>query len=187
MVISGESPPKNDGDPIRRAGGHAQGPNLFGQKRFQLAFLKQGFRFLEQGGFIGRPAALGHEIRMVFQSLCCLEIDLGRKVCSGVDFLENGQRGHHRIAEILQLIDIADAGLAGPPRPVRRSQFGVLITDNLGRAGVLAQGQNALGGDRCVSQDGFSDESVVVRSAGIVEDRPNPLQESGPEERTPGR
>ncbi len=171
----------DDGDPVGRAGGDAEGPDLLGQEGLEALFVEQGLRFLEQGDLVGRAAALGQEEEAVLPPRGEPDVDLGGQVRPGVALLEDRDRGHDRIAQVALPVDLRGGGGQDLSVPSAGRDEVAALGEDLDRARVLAERQDALGRDDGVAQDGPGDETVVGRGLGVVEDAPYRRQEVRPE------
>ena len=172
----------DDGEMIGRAGGGAEHAQLLLDEGEQRRRVEQRLGLLEEERLVGRAAALGDEQEMVFVPRDGVELDLRRQVGAGVHLLVHAERRELRIAQVGARVSLVDAArqrrfvVAAGPHPL------ALLAEHDRRAGVLTRGQHHPGGDVGVLQHVESDEAVVRRRLGVVEDLAQLRQMAGTEE-----
>ena len=160
----------HEGDVVGRAGGRAERLHLVDEIGHERGRIQNGLRFLEEVGLVGRAAALDHAQELVFAAFAGFNVDLSGQVAAGVLFFVHRQRGVLRITQGALRVGVVHAArerfLIAETRPNVLALFAV----NDGRARVLAQRQDALGGRFGVAQEGQGDVLVVFAGFGILED-----------------
>ena len=139
-------------------------------------------RRLEEEGLVGRAAALGDEEEFVGVLALGIDLDLRRQVGSRVALLEHRERRELRIAQVALEVGVADALGDGALVIAVGPDRAALLAHDDRRAGVLAHGQDAAGGDIGVLQQVVGDELVVRGRLRIVEDGAQLPQMSGPQQ-----
>ena len=155
---------------VGRAGGGAEGFHFLEAEFLEAFGIEEGLGFLIEEGFVGRAAAFGDEEEFVGVSFGGVEVDLGGEVGLGVDLLVHGEWCGLGVAEVFLGVGAVDAF---------GEEFGIVaagpdvlafFSDDGGGAGVLAEGEDAVGGDLGVFEEHECDHAVVVGGFGVVED-----------------
>ena len=81
-----------DTDMVRRAGSRTEALHLFNEERNERRLVENGFRFLEEVGFIGRTATLHHAEEFILVAFLSFDVDLCGQVAARVHLLKHRER-----------------------------------------------------------------------------------------------
>ena len=152
----------DEGDVVRRAGRGAERLHLLHQERHEGVRIQDGLGHLVQIALVGGTAALHHAQELVFHAFFGVDVDLRRQVALGVDFLIHVQRGVLAVTEVLLRVSLVHAQGEGFLVVEAGPDLLALLAVDDGGAGVLAEGELALGGDLRVAEEHQGDVLVVV-------------------------
>ena len=154
---------------IRRTSGSTERLDLFHTERNQLLWIQQSFGFLVKVSLVGRTTPFSDEQELVFVTLCGFDVNLCRKVATGVYLIVHGERSVLRITQVLLGIYIIDAARKGffiaEVCPYTLSFFTV---DN-GCSCILADRKLALASYFGIAQHGKCHILVIIRRFGVVQ------------------
>ncbi len=174
----------HDRQVVRGTGRRAEAAQLLVQEAGQPRRVEQGLRLLVQERLVGAAAALGHEEELVARvgTRRVVQLDLRRQVRAGVALLPEVQRRHLRVPQVELLVGVEDAlGERGLVGAAGEHVLGALADHDRG-AGVLAHRQHATGRHARVAQQVRRDEPVVRTGLGVIDDRPQLRQVTGPQQ-----
>ena len=163
----------HEGDVVRRAGGRAEALHLFDEVGNELGRVEDGLRFLIEVGLVGGTAALDHAEELVLGAFGGFDVDLGGKVALRVHFLVHRERSVLGLAEGFLGVGLVDALGNGFFIAVAGPDLLALFAVNDGRARVLAEREDALGGGFGVAEEHQGDVLVVGRGFRVGEDLGN--------------
>ncbi len=170
----------DEGQVVRRAGRRSQRLHFAGHEREQGFGVQDGLGLLEQQGLVGRAAALGDAEQAVFVAADRIEFDLRGQIAVRVDFLVHGQGRVLRVAQVALRISLENTPGQRLLVAVAAEHPLALLADDDGCPGVLAHGEDHLGGDDGVLQQLQSHVTVVGGALRIIEDAGEQLQVGRP-------
>lgn len=165
---------------IGRASRGAEILHFFQAEFLEALGIQQSLGFLEKKRLVRGAAAFADKEEFVFAALGGIEVDLRGQVGLGVDLIEHVQRGGLRVAKIFLGVGLIYA---------LREFFGIIaagpdllafFAHDGGGAGVLAERQNAVGGDLGIAQHHQRDHAVIFRGRRVIKDRGNLRKVRGP-------
>ena len=121
-------------------------------------------------GLVGTTTALGHAQETVFHAFGGLEVDLGRKVATGVHLVKHSERCILRVAQVLLGIGLENAQRESLLVAESCPHLLSLLAMDDSRTSVLAQRQLALHRSLGIAQEGESNILVVLARFGVVQD-----------------
>ena len=171
QVFLGAGAANHEGDVIGRAGCSAQALHLLHEEGQQGAFvLDGGLGHGVEVGLVGRAAALGNHDEAVFGTLHCLDVDLSGQVATGVHLVVHVEGRILRVAQVVGGEGVVHASRQGFLVFKAGPHLLAFLAVNDGGAGVLAEGEHALGGCLGIAQELEGYIFVVFRGLGVVED-----------------
>ncbi len=168
-IFFSRSAADHDGDVIGRTCGCAEALHFLHKEGDKSLRIEYGFGLLIEICLVGRAAAFGHEEKFVFVTLGGMDVNLRGEVAAGVYLVIHCEGGVLRVAQVVSGICDIDAlrdALLVVTACVDVLAF-LAVAD--GRAGVLAEGELALGGHLGVAEHGEGYKLVVLGCFGIGE------------------
>ena len=168
-VHFGRGTANHDSEVVRRASGCTESLHLFGEELFQGLRVEERLGHRPVISLVGRTTALGDEQELHFGTFFGVDVDLSREVATGVLFFVHRQGSNLAVAKVLGGVSVVDTF---------RNRFGVikarpdllaLVGNANSRTRVLAERENALGGNAGVLEHGEGDKLVVIRSFRVLE------------------
>eukprot|EP00732_Lithocolla_globosa_P001571 Lithocolla_globosa_v1_NODE_804_length_3254_cov_7.646765.p3 type:complete len:155 gc:universal NODE_804_length_3254_cov_7.646765:2412-2876(+) len=152
---------------IGRASRRAQGLDFLIDKFLEFVFTQNDSSLLEKKSLVGRAASLCHHQEIVLRGIGPKDVNLSRKVCLCVDFLEHRKRGRLGVTQTRSCVCIIDAMrqvlLILSICPHILSSF----AHNNGRARVLTARQDHSRSDVRIFDEFQSHETIIGRSLGV--------------------
>jgi len=160
----------HQGDVVRRASRRPKRLQFFLDEGLQLLRVQQRLCLLEEVRLVSGAAALRHKHEGILAALRGHEVNLRGQIRLGVSLGEHGHRRDLRVAQVPPGECVVDpAGEVLLILAVREDTLATLSQDN-GRACVLAPRQHTLRCDRRVLEQVPGRELVVVGRLGVLQD-----------------
>ncbi len=165
----GRSASDHERDVVGRTGGRAEGLHLLDEERHECLPVEDSFGFLIKICLVGRAATLCHEQEVVFCAFGGVDFNLCGEIAAGVHLVVHVERRVLRVAEIVLGVGLVDAFgnflfvIAACPYLL------AFVGGTYRCAGVLTEGEHALGGNLGIAEHGESHKLVVLRRFGVME------------------
>ena len=169
-VHFGRGSANHDREVVRRASGSTERLHLFGEELFQGLRVEERLGHGPVVSLVGRATALRHKEELHLGAFFGVDVDLGRQVATGVLFFVHRERSNLAVAQVLRRVGVVDTFGNGFSVIKARPDLLALVGYANSRTRVLAERENALGGNAGVLEHGEGDKLVVVRSFRILED-----------------
>ena len=173
-VLLGRGTTNHEGNMVRRTSGCTQRLHLLYEERNQGSLVLDGsLRHRIEIGLVGRATTLCHHHELILSTLGSLDVDLGRKVTTGVHLVVHIQRCILRVTEIVLREGVEHTQAQGLFILETSPHLLSLLTMNDSGTRILAERQDALAGHLGITEELQSHILVVLRCLGISEDLGN--------------
>ena len=153
-VLLGRSTTDNEGDVVRRTCSCTQALHLLYEEWEECALiLDSSLGHRVEVGLVGRATTLGNHYEAILVALCSLDINLSRKVATGVHLIIHIERSVLRIAEVVLCVGVVNTQAQSLfVLEVGPYALTLLAVDDSSTC-ILAEWENALHGSLCIAEE----------------------------------